>query len=961
MANFQIIKIGANNFDHIKPNGQHLAMSSFDIIFLNEQFNLIMRDGSKTQTINVFETDVIVGGVTYTGFTTATLITKLQSIGYTPYYIAVSSGNVVSIASGTGISIDATDPTNPIISCTISGEIVTLSDVSITSLTNGQVLAWNSTTNKWENITINILTPNLQQVTDGSGNNETTNPIIAKELTVKGIVGSSAYSLKTDEYNTGALDFYYDSSGQKAFSIDFLSGSLKLFGLGGDDSIFLRLSYNNITQERVATFPDKDIIVAGTDDIPTTATELDALKRDGSNANSDVDLNSYSVKTKRLTIGNPSTQMELSSDNLLDNKTAQWQNIDYVGIADITDVDNAVSNLKDGVSTTGDTLQKLYNLILGTSTQDYVANIVARNAYDIPHLPFSLFVTDDGDGKWAIYQATTTGVGATFVKISDPDLLNAVMSNSAIKIAYESNSDTNAFTNALKTIVQAQSGTNTGDNATNSQYSGLASLKEDTVNKSTSTSDSASSVKFPVWSAVVTYVTSLGYQTASQVGILITNALASFKATNFLDFTSSGQTQIDNKVNKVTGKSLILDTEISRIGTMATNANVGVIPNTVITGSTKTKITYDSKGLVTSGVDATQDDILDGSTNRSFTNVEKTKLSGIASGATTNSSDATLLSRENHTGTQLSSTISDIQSTITNNTAVLANTAKVTNANHTGDATGSNELTLATVNSNVGTVGSANKTVTVKTNAKGLTTSIYEQNIQIAESQVTGLVADLASKQNTLTDANFGTFVSGLNTKTTVVDDDNTNFSDSEDSSKSKKVTALNFYNYLKTKLDSFFAVKAFRIRTATAYTDLVGGTGLRTMFGTSFTAEANSCYEFEVVFSLSSISATSGTFSFGILGTAGIANILYNADANKNATLTNSLMMTFSVTIASALSASTTSTTARASIKGIITTNATVGTIIPAYAVSVSANPVTDANSIFKITKIGSNTFTNG
>lgn len=111
--------------------------------------------------------------------------------------------------------------------------------------------------------------------------------------------------------------------------------------------------------------------------------------------------------------------------------------------------DNLVNNLLDGVSTPGNTLLKLYNLILGVSAEDYVANIAARNAYNVPHLPFSLFVTDDGDGKWAKYQATTTGVGATFVKISDPDLLNAVMSAAAIKAAYESNSDTNAFTNAL--------------------------------------------------------------------------------------------------------------------------------------------------------------------------------------------------------------------------------------------------------------------------------------------------------------------------------------------------------------------------------------------------------------------------------------------------------------------------------------------------------------------------------
>jgi hypothetical protein len=54
-----------------------------------------------------------------------------------------------------------------------------------------------------------------------------------------------------------------------------------------------------------------------------------------------------------------------------------------------------------------------------------------------------------------------------------------------------------------------------------------------------------------------------------------------------------------------------------------------------------------------------QDAVPDGTTNKAFTATEKTKLSGIATGATANSTDATLLGRANHTGTQTASTISD--------------------------------------------------------------------------------------------------------------------------------------------------------------------------------------------------------------------------------------------------------------------------------------------------------------
>lgn len=67
----------------------------------------------------------------------------------------------------------------------------------------------------------------------------------------------------------------------------------------------------------------------------------------------------------------------------------------------------------------------------------------------------------------------------------------------------------------------------------------------------------------------------------------------------------------------------------------------------------------------------------------------------VADGATANSADATLLARANHTGTQAASTISDFDTEVANNSAVTANTAKVTNATHTGDVTGSGALTIA--------------------------------------------------------------------------------------------------------------------------------------------------------------------------------------------------------------------------------------------------------------------------
>jgi hypothetical protein len=63
----------------------------------------------------------------------------------------------------------------------------------------------------------------------------------------------------------------------------------------------------------------------------------------------------------------------------------------------------------------------------------------------------------------------------------------------------------------------------------------------------------------------------------------------------------------------------------------------------------------------------------------------------------------------------------------------------VTNATHTGDATGATALTLATVNSNVGTYGSATQASQVTVNAKGLITAASAITITPAVGSITGM------------------------------------------------------------------------------------------------------------------------------------------------------------------------------------------------------------------------------
>jgi hypothetical protein len=69
----------------------------------------------------------------------------------------------------------------------------------------------------------------------------------------------------------------------------------------------------------------------------------------------------------------------------------------------------------------------------------------------------------------------------------------------------------------------------------------------------------------------------------------------------------------------------------------------------------------------------------------------------------------------------------------------------VSNANHTGDASGSTVLTLATVNTNLGSFGSATAAPTFTVNAKGLITAASSTTITPAVSSIAGLGADVAT------------------------------------------------------------------------------------------------------------------------------------------------------------------------------------------------------------------------
>jgi hypothetical protein len=143
-----------------------------------------------------------------------------------------------------------------------------------------------------------------------------------------------------------------------------------------------------------------------------------------------------------------------------------------------------------------------------------------------------------------------------------------------------------------------------------------------------------------------------------------------------------------------------------------------IVPNGAITGATKTKITFDTKGLITEGVDATTADIAPSSNRNYVTDVQSgviSNTSGINTGDETTSSiksklDITTLSGSN-TGDQIN---------------ITGNAATSTTATTAGNITATSNTTLTSV-SNLNTVGTitsgvwSGTTVAVEKGGTGLT------------------------------------------------------------------------------------------------------------------------------------------------------------------------------------------------------------------------------------------------
>lgn len=141
----------------------------------------------------------------------------------------------------------------------------------------------------------------------------------------------------------------------------------------------------------------------------------------------------------------------------------------------------------------------------------------------------------------------------------------------------------------------------------------------------------------------------------------------------------------ENVVNKSNDASMsansstLYPTQQAARGYIDTQVATRVVANAAITPGTRTKVTYDAKGLVTGGADATTADILESLDRRYVTDAEKTKLSNLSG---VNSGDQTIILSGDVAGTGTGPITTTIQSNAVTDGKIASHTStKITITN----------------------------------------------------------------------------------------------------------------------------------------------------------------------------------------------------------------------------------------------------------------------------------------
>ena len=271
---FKITKKGSNNFWHTYNNNSKVVnLSDFEVVldYASQTFSISMPNGANVPNIAVAVADIIVldetgANVNEIFANVEALRVKLVALGYTPYVVS-SSGGIQSIQEGANITVDNTDPLNPIVSATGGGS------------------------------------QNLQQVTDVG--NQTTNDIKANSFQVYDVVNGVWNKLEGVESGWKITD----DTGK-----NITTGQANSLAIGDiSDNSQAVINTLLLTDNRNYQLPDSDGTIALTTDVTNKVPYTGATE--------DVNLGEFGLLTGNIEFDNTPTNIPTTAGSMVWNDT----------------------------------------------------------------------------------------------------------------------------------------------------------------------------------------------------------------------------------------------------------------------------------------------------------------------------------------------------------------------------------------------------------------------------------------------------------------------------------------------------------------------------------------------------------------------------------------------------------------------------------------------------------------
>jgi hypothetical protein len=178
--------------------------------------------------------------------------------------------------------------------------------------------------------------------------------------------------------------------------------------------------------------------------------------------------------------------------------------------------------------------------------------------------------------------AAITGATKTKITFDAKGLVTSGADATTADIA--DSTDKRYVTDSQLTVIGNTSGTNTGDNAVNSLYSGLEASKEDVANKSTSvTTDQASNVKYPSVKAVYDWAVGL-FATIANLALKTDKLVVTNRQTASYTLVAGDADKLV-EMNVGSANNLTVPASVFSAGTQILLAQYGAGQTTIVAGA----------------------------------------------------------------------------------------------------------------------------------------------------------------------------------------------------------------------------------------------------------------------------------------------------------------------------------------------------------------------------------------